>query len=178
MQFFPAMFVSLPPISFFNRSPTLVLPHHADPLALILFLLMYPVTDGSHVRIQWGTKRFPCCNRFNFDCRRNIVHPFHWQGIYCCHLCRCSYVHMNILWKIDIIVHTLVYNGRWWTKPHLCLRPSLFPALGQIMLYVDGMNGLISDNEAVQWLYTLVGSKVKIMNIQHSRLVCALTTLK
>uniref|UniRef100_A0A665VCJ2 Formin homology 2 domain containing 3b n=1 Tax=Echeneis naucrates TaxID=173247 RepID=A0A665VCJ2_ECHNA len=28
-------------------------------------------------------------------------------------------------------------------------------ALGQIMLYVDGMNGLISHNEMVQWLYTL-----------------------
>lgn len=29
------------------------------------------------------------------------------------------------------------------------------------MLYVDGMNGLISHNETIQWLYTLVGSKVK-----------------
>ena len=38
---------------------------------------------------------------------------------------------------------------------------SLSPALGQIMLYVDGMNGLISHNETVQWLYSLVGSKVK-----------------
>ncbi|XP_040022364.2 FH1/FH2 domain-containing protein 3 isoform X4 [Gasterosteus aculeatus] len=36
-------------------------------------------------------------------------------------------------------------------------------ALGQIMLYVDGMNGLISDNEAVQWLYTLVGSKFRLV---------------
>ncbi|TSK34713.1 FH1/FH2 domain-containing protein 3 [Bagarius yarrelli] len=33
-------------------------------------------------------------------------------------------------------------------------------ALGQIMLYVDGMNGLIGHNETVQWLYTLVGSKL------------------
>lgn len=40
--------------------------------------------------------------------------------------------------------------------------PLLFPppALGQIMLYVDGMNGLMSHSETVQWLYTLVGSKV------------------
>ena len=42
---------------------------------------------------------------------------------------------------------------------------ALSPALGQIMLYVDGMNGLISHNETVQWLYTLVGSKVKNKNV-------------
>lgn len=41
----------------------------------------------------------------------------------------------------------------------LVISPSA--ALGQIMLYVDGMNGLISHNETVQWLYSLVGSKVK-----------------
>ncbi|KAJ8796303.1 hypothetical protein J1605_017981 [Eschrichtius robustus] len=32
-------------------------------------------------------------------------------------------------------------------------------ALGQIMLYVDGMNGVINHNETIQWLYTLIGSK-------------------
>lgn len=37
-----------------------------------------------------------------------------------------------------------------------------FTALGQIMLYVDGMNGVIGHNETVQWLYTLVGSKVQV----------------
>ncbi|XP_075321430.1 FH1/FH2 domain-containing protein 3 isoform X2 [Odontesthes bonariensis] len=36
-------------------------------------------------------------------------------------------------------------------------------ALGQIMLYVDGMNGLIAHNETVQWLYTLVGSKFRLV---------------
>ncbi|XP_024122844.1 FH1/FH2 domain-containing protein 3 isoform X4 [Oryzias melastigma] len=36
-------------------------------------------------------------------------------------------------------------------------------ALGQIMLYVDGMNGLISHNETVQWLYSLVGSKFRLV---------------
>uniref|UniRef100_A0A7N9AR86 Formin homology 2 domain containing 3b n=1 Tax=Mastacembelus armatus TaxID=205130 RepID=A0A7N9AR86_9TELE len=36
-------------------------------------------------------------------------------------------------------------------------------ALGQIMLYVDGMNGLISHSETVQWLYTLVGSKFRLV---------------
>lgn len=51
------------------------------------------------------------------------------------------------------------------------LSVSFPPALGQIMLYVDGMNGLISHNETVQWLYTLVGSKVRNMNISlhHNR---------
>lgn len=39
----------------------------------------------------------------------------------------------------------------------LCLCHS---ALGQIMLYVDGMNGVIRHAETIQWLYTLVGSKV------------------
>lgn len=34
-------------------------------------------------------------------------------------------------------------------------------ALGQIMLYVDGMNGVIRHAETIQWLYTLVGSKVE-----------------
>ncbi|XP_060726441.1 FH1/FH2 domain-containing protein 3 isoform X1 [Tachysurus vachellii] len=36
-------------------------------------------------------------------------------------------------------------------------------ALGQIMLYVDGMNGLIGHNETVQWLYTLIGSKFRLV---------------
>lgn len=29
------------------------------------------------------------------------------------------------------------------------------------MLYVDGMNGVITHNETIQWLYTLIGSKVR-----------------
>ncbi|XP_057195112.1 FH1/FH2 domain-containing protein 3 isoform X3 [Triplophysa rosa] len=36
-------------------------------------------------------------------------------------------------------------------------------ALGQIMLYVDGMNGLIRHNETVEWLYTLVRSKFRLV---------------
>ncbi|XP_075389250.1 FH1/FH2 domain-containing protein 3 isoform X8 [Tenrec ecaudatus] len=36
-------------------------------------------------------------------------------------------------------------------------------ALGQIMLYVDGMNGVTSHNETIQWLYTLVGSKFRLV---------------
>ena len=33
-------------------------------------------------------------------------------------------------------------------------------ALGQVMLYVDGMNGVIAHNETIQWLYSLTASKV------------------
>lgn len=33
-------------------------------------------------------------------------------------------------------------------------------ALSQIMLFVDGMNGVIQHNETLQWLYTLTGSPV------------------
>ncbi|XP_029701294.1 FH1/FH2 domain-containing protein 3 isoform X5 [Takifugu rubripes] len=36
-------------------------------------------------------------------------------------------------------------------------------ALGQIMLYVDGMNGVIRHDETIQWLYTLVGSKFRLV---------------
>uniref|UniRef100_A0A8C4SLJ3 GBD/FH3 domain-containing protein n=2 Tax=Erpetoichthys calabaricus TaxID=27687 RepID=A0A8C4SLJ3_ERPCA len=31
------------------------------------------------------------------------------------------------------------------------------------MLYVDGMNGVISHNETIQWLYTLIGSKFRLV---------------
>ncbi|KAI4874078.1 hypothetical protein NFI96_027695, partial [Prochilodus magdalenae] len=36
-------------------------------------------------------------------------------------------------------------------------------ALGQIMLYVDGMNGVIDHPETIQWLYTLIGSKFRLV---------------
>ncbi|KAF7702592.1 hypothetical protein HF521_001875 [Silurus meridionalis] len=36
-------------------------------------------------------------------------------------------------------------------------------ALGQIMLYVDGMNGVIGHPEAIQWLYILIGSKFRLV---------------
>ncbi|XP_070702223.1 FH1/FH2 domain-containing protein 3 [Pempheris klunzingeri] len=36
-------------------------------------------------------------------------------------------------------------------------------ALGQIMLYVDGMNGVIGHAETIEWLYTLVGSKFRLV---------------
>ncbi|XP_067348275.1 FH1/FH2 domain-containing protein 1 isoform X3 [Channa argus] len=36
-------------------------------------------------------------------------------------------------------------------------------ALSQIMLFVDGMNGVINHNETVQWLYTLAGSLSRLV---------------
>ncbi|GCB73895.1 hypothetical protein scyTo_0002977 [Scyliorhinus torazame] len=36
-------------------------------------------------------------------------------------------------------------------------------ALSQIMLFVDGMNGVIGHNESVQWLYTLTGSMYRLV---------------
>ncbi|KAM4631109.1 FH1/FH2 domain-containing protein 3 [Polymixia lowei] len=36
-------------------------------------------------------------------------------------------------------------------------------ALGQIMLYVDGMNGVIGHAETIRWLYTLIGSKFRLV---------------
>ncbi|XP_021375853.1 uncharacterized protein LOC110464783 isoform X2 [Mizuhopecten yessoensis] len=36
-------------------------------------------------------------------------------------------------------------------------------ALGQVMLYVDGMNGVISHNATIQWLYNLLSSKFRLV---------------
>ncbi|XP_046842773.1 FH1/FH2 domain-containing protein 1-like isoform X2 [Xenia sp. Carnegie-2017] len=37
-------------------------------------------------------------------------------------------------------------------------------AIGQVMLYVDGMNGVINHNETVQWLYSLTASKHRLVS--------------
>ncbi|CAH1187826.1 unnamed protein product [Phyllotreta striolata] len=36
-------------------------------------------------------------------------------------------------------------------------------ALGQVMLYVDGMNGVMEHNPTVQWLYSLISSKFRLV---------------
>ena len=36
----------------------------------------------------------------------------------------------------------------------------ILKALGELVLYVDGMHGLIQCNEIIQWLYELTKSKV------------------
>ena len=40
-------------------------------------------------------------------------------------------------------------------------------ALGQVMLYVDGMNGVIEHNETIRWLYSLTASNVRNHMILH-----------
>ena len=37
----------------------------------------------------------------------------------------------------------------------------ILKALGELAVYVDGMNGLIQCNELIQWLYQLTDSKVR-----------------
>ncbi|XP_063607014.1 serine-rich adhesin for platelets-like isoform X3 [Penaeus indicus] len=36
-------------------------------------------------------------------------------------------------------------------------------ALGQVMLYVDGMNGVMEHQETIQWLYSLISSKYRLV---------------
>lgn len=60
---------------------------------------------------------------------------------------------------------TRCQTGWLFLKTYIILPVSPSVALGQIMLYVDGMNGLITHNETVQWLYTLAGSKVRNASI-------------
>lgn len=38
-----------------------------------------------------------------------------------------------------------------------------FSALGQVMLYVDGMNGVMEHQETIQWLYSLISSKYRLV---------------
>ncbi len=40
----------------------------------------------------------------------------------------------------------------------------ILKALGELAVYVDGMNGLIQCNEMIQWLYQLTESKVGLFN--------------
>ena len=42
--------------------------------------------------------------------------------------------------------------------------PRLLPtALGQVMLYVDGMNGVMEHSETIQWLYSLLDSQYRLV---------------
>ena len=40
-------------------------------------------------------------------------------------------------------------------------------AIGEIEVYVDGMNGLMRCSEVIEWLYSLTGSKVGIHYLGH-----------
>ncbi|KPM09488.1 hypothetical protein QR98_0080250, partial [Sarcoptes scabiei] len=37
-------------------------------------------------------------------------------------------------------------------------------ALGQVMLYVDGMNGVIEHPETIQWFYSLISSEDRFLS--------------
>ncbi|KAA0703066.1 FH1/FH2 domain-containing protein 3 [Triplophysa tibetana] len=69
----------------------------------------------------------------------------------------CDVVYCNIDRNLCVTPETLQLRVN--QRLHACLTEPL----GQIMLYVDGMNGLIRHNETVEWLYTLVGSKFRLV---------------
>ena len=48
------------------------------------------------------------------------------------------------------------------TKEHNYIN-YILRALGQLMLFVDGMNGVIRSNETVQWLYSVLSSGVRVL---------------
>jgi FH1/FH2 domain-containing protein 3 len=48
------------------------------------------------------------------------------------------------------------------TKEHNYIN-YILRALGQLMLFVDGMNGVIRSNETVQWLYSVLSSGFKLV---------------
>ena len=47
------------------------------------------------------------------------------------------------------------------TKEHNYIN-YILRALGQLMLFVDGMNGVINSNKTVQWLYSVLSSGVSL----------------
>ncbi|RXN17044.1 FH1 FH2 domain-containing 3-like isoform X3 [Labeo rohita] len=53
--------------------------------------------------------------------------------------------------------HSVILRTQLSVRVHACI------ALGQIMLYVDGMNGVIGHSETIQWLYLLIGSKFRLV---------------
>jgi len=57
---------------------------------------------------------------------------------------------------------TYYYSPTAWSL-HSKASTLLFTALGQVMLYVDGMNGVMEHNETVQWLYALIASKFRLV---------------
>jgi len=57
-----------------------------------------------------------------------------------------------------IHMYVCVYINREGIE-HVCAS-FVCAAIGEIVVYVDGMNGLMRCPEAIQWLYSLTGSKV------------------
>ncbi len=52
------------------------------------------------------------------------------------------------------------------TKEHNYIN-YILRALGQLMLFVDGMNGVIRSNETVQWLYSVLCSGVSVLLVSN-----------
>ena len=58
-----------------------------------------------------------------------------------------------------------ILRGEWRQRFDLAHETRVFSAIGQLMLYVDGMNGIIAHPPTICWLYELLDSLV-------SRRVC------
>ena len=56
----------------------------------------------------------------------------------------------------------------------------ILKAVGELSVYVDGMNGLIQCNEIIQWLYQLTASKVSHMTQSHDpcRVMCSVMSVQ
>lgn len=68
------------------------------------------------------------------------------------------------------LVHAFVQNGglsclvQAGTDADQNIQNYILRALGQVMLYVDGMNGVMKHEETLHWLYTLVSSKYRTVS--------------
>ena len=66
------------------------------------------------------------------------------------------------------VTHMYMYIHREGIE-HVCAS-FVCAAIGEIVVYVDGMNGLMRCPEAIQWLYSLTGSKVGM--VKNTRTQC------
>ena len=70
----------------------------------------------------------------------------------------------NVWWRLAVrpirIIRTIFCEVNTWVRESQH-GPIILAALGQLMLYVDGMNAVMNQNEVVQWLYSLVESSVR-----------------
>ncbi|RXG67831.1 FH1/FH2 domain-containing protein 3, partial [Armadillidium vulgare] len=56
-----------------------------------------------------------------------------------------------------------MFGQSWFLCRIIIIRPYILRALGQVMLYVDGMTGISNSPQTVQWLYSLVSSKFRLV---------------
>lgn len=112
---------------------------------------------GDHVDNELSDRFFW---KKNIDFRLFISVSPHRSNAYSQYLCSSS----RECCKTSLLQLLCLFNCIILPFSHPC--PS---ALGQIMLYVDGMNGVIRHAETIQWLYTLVGSKVEFSILQNNK---------